>query len=93
MAAQYFVWADLIRILLWIGCVLQCAQNTFAHFTRRFVGKGECHNVERINIFALDQMSDAVSKHACFARAGAGNEHTGSIGIQHPLTLGFIQAV
>jgi hypothetical protein len=47
--------------------------DAFTHFFGSLIGKRQRHDVERINIFALDQVSDPIREHTCFARACTGN--------------------
>ena len=66
---------------------------TLAHFFCCLVGEGEGHDVKRINMLALDQVSNAKREYTGFAGTSSRYDHAGTIGIHHAFTLRLVQAI
>jgi hypothetical protein len=65
--------------------------DTVAHLTRRFIGKGYCHNAPGRRSLYSGEPGDSVHKHSGFARTGAGQHQGTARRSGNRITLSLIQ--
>jgi hypothetical protein len=75
------------------GFIADDLLNPMPHFTGRFVGKGQCQDVEGIDPVRPDQMGDLKSEYTGFPRTCSGYDQARPVNIFNGITLFRIQLV
>ena len=75
------------------GIAFDALAHALAHFTRGFVGEGDCGDALGRVAAGLDQMRNFFDDDPGLAAAGTGQDQQGAFGVQDRLPLGRVEAV